>query len=77
MTKFRVPQQANNVDPRVQEGTKSFIQRESAYGQSFNTRKFLQENTLSPQARIDPTRLISTKYNSNLERVRSLNSYPN
>ncbi len=76
MNKFRVPQEANNVDPRVQEGTKPFIQRESTYGQSYNTRKFLQENTLSSQARDDPTRLISTKYNSNLERVRNINSYP-
>ncbi len=76
MNKFRVPQEANTVDPRVQEGLKPFIQRESVYGQSYNTRKFLQENTLSPQARTDPTRLISTKHNSNLERVRNFNSYP-
>ncbi len=64
------------MDPRIQEGTKPFIQRESVYGQSYNTRKFLQENNLSSHARTDPTRLISTKYNTNLERVRNFNSYP-
>jgi hypothetical protein len=36
----------------------------------------LQENTLSNNARSDPTSLMSTKYNTNLERARSLNSYP-
>ena len=76
MNKFRVPQEVNAVDPRVQEGSNPFIQRESVYGQSFNTRKFLQENTLSPQARADPTRLISTRYNTNIERVRYANSSP-
>lgn len=76
MKKFRVPDDASTVDPRVQEGSNPFIQRETVYGQSYNTRKFIQENTLSPQARSDPTRLISTRYNTNLERVRSTNSYP-
>jgi hypothetical protein len=76
LKKFRVPDDASTVDPRVQEGSNPFVQRESVYGQSYNTRKFIQENTLSAQARSDPTRLISTRYNSNLERVRSMNSYP-
>ena len=76
LSQFRVPQDANTVDLRVQEGSSPFIQRESVYGQSYNTRKFLQENTLNSQARADPTRLISTKFNTNLERVRSFNSYP-
>ena len=53
------------------------IQRETVYGQSYNTRKFLEENTLAGHARTDPTALMSTGYNRNLERVRSLNSYPN
>ena len=77
MKKLRVPDDASTVDPRVQEGQNPFIQRESVYGQSYNTRKFLQENSLPPQARSDPTRLISTRYNTNLERVRSMNTYPN
>ena len=76
MKKFRVPDDASTVDPRVQEGPHPFIQRESVYGQSYNTRKFIQENTLSAQARSDPAHLISTRYNTNLERVRSMNSYP-
>ena len=76
LSKFRVPQDSDTVDLRVQEGSNPFIQRESVYGQSYNTRKFLQENTLAPQARSDPTRLISTQFNTNLERVRSFNSYP-
>lgn len=77
MKKLRVPDDASTVDLRVQEGQNPFIQRESVYGQSYNTRKFLQENSLPPQARSDPTRLISTRYNNNLERVRSMNSCPN
>ena len=76
MNKFRVPQDSSTVDPCIQEGNKPFIQRESIYGQSYNTRKFLQENTLSYHARMDPTSLMSTRYNTNLERTRSLNSYP-
>ena len=76
MNKFRVPPDSSTVDPRIQEGNNPFIQRESIYGQSFNTRKFLQENTLSHHARMDPTSLMSTRYNTNLERTRSLNSYP-
>ena len=52
------------------------IQRETIYGESFNTRKFLQENSLAAHARTDPTALMSTDSNRNLERVRSLNSFP-
>ncbi|CAF3473375.1 unnamed protein product [Rotaria sp. Silwood1] len=76
LNKLRVPNDAATVDTRTQEGNKQFVQRESIYGQAYNTKKFLQENTLLPNARIDATRLMSTTYNTNLERVRSLNSYP-
>ncbi|CAF3642039.1 unnamed protein product [Rotaria sp. Silwood1] len=76
LNKFRVPQDASTVNTRVQEGDKPFIQRESTYGQSYNTRKFLQENTLLHHARSDPTCLMSTQYNTNLERARSMNSFP-
>jgi hypothetical protein len=73
---LRVPNDAATVDTRTQEGQKQFVQRQSTYGQAYNTPKFLQENTLSYHARIDPSRLMSTRHNNNLERVRSLNSYP-
>ncbi|CAF1187624.1 unnamed protein product [Adineta ricciae] len=75
LNKLHVPQDAGTVDSRTQEGDKPFIQRESVYGQAYNTRKFLQENALPHHARVDPTNLMSTKYNTNLERTRSLNSY--
>lgn len=67
---------AGTVDSRTQEGDKQFVQRQSVYGQSYNTPKFLQDNTLVPHARADPSRLMSTQYNHNLGRVRSLNSFP-
>ncbi|CAF1100618.1 unnamed protein product [Rotaria sordida] len=76
LNKFRVPQDTSTVNTRIQEGNKPFIQRESTYGQSYNTRKFLQENTLLHHSRSDPTCLMSTQYNTNLERARSMNSYP-
>ncbi|CAF3625374.1 unnamed protein product [Adineta steineri] len=76
LNKLHVPQDASTVDSRVQEGDKQFIQRETVYGQGYNTRKFLQENTLQHYARVDPTNLMSTRYNNDLERTRSLNSYP-
>ncbi|CAF2871987.1 unnamed protein product [Rotaria sp. Silwood2] len=76
LNKLRVPNDATTVDTRIQEGNKQFVQRESIYGQAYNTKKFLQENTLLPNARTDATRLMSTTYNTNLERVRGLNSYP-
>lgn len=76
MDRLRVPQDAGSVNGRVQEGHQGFIQRETVYGQGYNTRKFVQENTLLPHGRIDPTNLMSTAYNHNLERVRALNSVP-
>ncbi|CAF4277377.1 unnamed protein product [Rotaria magnacalcarata] len=76
LNKCRVPQDANTVNARIQEGNTPFIQRESTYGDSYNTRKFLQENILSSDARSDPTSLMSTRYNTNIERARSMNSYP-
>ncbi len=76
LNKFRAPDDTGTIDSRIQEGNKQFVQRQSIYGQAYNTQKFLQENTLSHHARTDPTCLMSTIYNSNLERVRSLNSYP-
>ena len=76
MNKFRVPLDSTSVDVKTQDGEPSMIQRETVYGQAYNTRKFLQENTLSSHARTDPTGLMSTDYNHNLERVRALNSYP-
>ncbi|CAM4914355.1 unnamed protein product [Rotaria socialis] len=76
LNKCRVPQDANTVNTRIQEGNPPFIQRESTYGDSYNTRKFLQENILSSDARSDPTSLMSTRYNTNIERARSMNSYP-
>jgi hypothetical protein len=76
VNKFRVPQDSSTVDTRTQEGNKQVIQRESVYGQTYNTRNFLQENTLSHHARTDPSRLMSTTYNNDLERVRSINSFP-
>jgi hypothetical protein len=73
---LHVPQDAGTVDSRTQEGDKPFVQRETAYGQAFNTRKFLQENALPHHARVDPSNLMSTTHNTNLERARSMNSYP-
>lgn len=73
---MHVPQDAGAVDSRTQEGSKPFIQRETVYGQGYNTRKFLQENALPHHGRVDPTNLMSTRYNNDLERTRSLNSYP-
>ncbi|CAF1597291.1 unnamed protein product [Rotaria magnacalcarata] len=73
---LRVPHDASTVDSRTQEGKKQFVQRVTIYGQAYNTKKFLQENTLLNNARIDPSRLMSTTYNNDLERVRSLNSFP-
>lgn len=64
------------MNSRIQEGNKKFIQRDTVYGQAYNTNKFLQENILLSNARVDPSRLMSTTYNTNLERVRSLNSVP-
>ncbi|CAF4443796.1 unnamed protein product [Adineta steineri] len=74
LNKLHVPQDASTVDSRVQEGDKQFIQRETVYGQGYNTRKFLQENTLQHYARVDPTNLMSTRYNNDLERTRIINS---
>lgn len=48
-----------------QEG--KFIQREDTYGDSYNTKKFLQENKLDRNIRIEPRDLISRE-NQNLER---------
>ncbi|CAF0904391.1 unnamed protein product [Rotaria sordida] len=76
LNKLHAPNDAATVNTRTQEGNKQFVQRESIYGQAYNTKKFLQENALLPHARTDPTRLMSTTYNTNLEQVRSLNSYP-
>lgn len=52
------------------------MQRQSVYGQSYNTSKFLQDNSLVSHARADPSRLMSTRYNHHLGRVQSLNSFP-
>lgn len=76
VNKLRAPNDAAAVNSRIQEGNQQFVQRETVYGQAYNTHKFLQENILLYHARIDPTRLMSTRYNNNLERVRNLNSYP-
>ena len=76
MNKLRASHNASSINSRVQEGNKQFVQSESVYGQSYNTPKFLQENTLPSYGRADPSRLMSTRYNHNLQRVRSLNSYP-
>ena len=46
---------------------KQFVQRQSTYGQAYNTPKFLQDNALAYHARIDPSRLMSTRYNNDLE----------
>ena len=75
LNKLHVPTDTAAVDSRTQEGNQQFVQGESIYGLAYNTRKFLQENTLVHNARADPTRLMSTRYNNNLERVRSSNSY--
>ncbi|BFZ22429.1 hypothetical protein BsWGS_25468 [Bradybaena similaris] len=53
--------------PLVQEG--KFIQREDTYGDSYNTKKFLQENKLDRNIRIEPRDLMSHE-NQNLERTR-------
>ena len=76
LNRLCVSHDAGTTDSRTQEGNKQFVQRESIYGLSYNTPKFLQDNTLSYHARIDPSRLMSSRYNNNLDRVRSLNSYP-
>ena len=76
MNKLRVRDDAGTVDARTQEGHKQFVQQDTVYGQSYNTRKFLQENTLSPHARADPSRLMSTNYNRDLEQVHNTNSLP-
>lgn len=76
LNKLHVAHDAGTVDSRTQEGEKQFIQRQSVYGQAYNTPKFLQNNTLVSHARADPSRLMSTRYNHYLGRVRSLNSFP-
>ena len=76
LNKLRLPQDTGMVDARIQEGTQSVVQRQTAYGQSYNHRTFLQENTLSPNARVDPTILMSSNHNYDLERVRAMNSSP-
>ncbi|XP_012939700.1 uncharacterized protein LOC101853704 [Aplysia californica] len=53
--------------PRVQE--KEFVLREDTYGDCYNTKKFLQENKLDRNIRIEPSDLISHE-NQNLERTR-------
>ncbi|KAK6969931.1 hypothetical protein BgiMline_025547 [Biomphalaria glabrata] len=55
------------ANPRVQEG--EFILRDSVYGGYHNTKKFLQENKLEKNIRIDPS-FVMSKENQNLERVR-------
>ena len=64
------------MDSRTQEGPQQFVQRETVYGQAYNARTFLQENALTPHARVDPGALMSTNYNQNLERVRCMTSLP-
>lgn len=56
-----------NARARVQEG--GAINTESTMGAGFNTKKFLQENSLAPHARSEPLALMSTE-NQNLENVR-------
>ncbi|CAG5126260.1 unnamed protein product, partial [Candidula unifasciata] len=53
--------------PLVQEGR--FIQRDNTYGDSYNTKMFLQENKLHRNIRIEPRDLMSHE-NQNLERTR-------
>lgn len=56
-----------NARPRVQEG--KVIDTESTMGLGYNTKKFLQENSLTPFARSEPLALMS-KENQNLANVR-------
>lgn len=53
--------------PRVQEG--EYVLKEDVMGDSYNTKKFLQENKLDGNIRIEPTHVISHE-NQNLERTR-------
>lgn len=76
LKKLSAPNDGGAVNARTQEGNTQFVQTQSTYGQSFNTPKFLQENRLAFHARTDPTRLMSTRFNGNLNRARSMNSYP-
>ncbi|CAL1541724.1 unnamed protein product [Lymnaea stagnalis] len=55
------------ASPRVQEG--GFIVTESTYGERHSTKKFLQENKLQNNIRIDPRDIMSHE-NQNLERIR-------
>ncbi|KAK3772102.1 hypothetical protein RRG08_061186 [Elysia crispata] len=53
--------------PRVQEG--EYVLREDTMGDNYNTKKFLQENKLDRNIRIEPTHVMSHE-NQNLERAR-------
>ncbi|GFR88677.1 hypothetical protein ElyMa_004258600 [Elysia marginata] len=53
--------------PRVQEG--EYVLREDTMGDAYNTKKFLQENKLDHNIRIEPTHVLSHE-NQNLERAR-------
>ncbi|CAF0785570.1 unnamed protein product [Didymodactylos carnosus] len=71
--KLHAPIDAGCVDALTQE--KNFIHRQSTYAQAYNTRKYLQENVLSANARAEPSRLISTS-NQDLNRVRYDSAFP-
>ena len=57
----------NSTGPKIQE--RGVVLKESSYGDSYNTRKFLQENVVPDSVRKEPLLLMSSE-NSDLNQVR-------